>query len=295
MPHLLLSQRMNATNRGFSWLFWEAIEGAPYLIPLSLVGLAINLGRKRGHVIAPAAWFLTNVAVLANHRPLHPHYAPLLSIPLCWLAALGVEAALWAAALCLASVNNVNNVDSAAVRKTWLISLGIILMLVGSLLPILVQAALQIRGEIARITEFNSSDAADQQAVVARLQIYRDKTHWIFSDLPVYPFCAKLSVPPELAVITEKRIDSGLLSDTRLLDLLRRYHPEQMLIGRFRYSQTVSDYISDNYVKVWEGPAGDSMMQQFIVKNIATPLTAHQMVQKCQFHLVYSSADFYNK
>jgi hypothetical protein len=61
----------------------------------------------------------------------------------------------------------------------------------------------------------------------------RSKPAWVFSDRPIYTFQAGLVVPPPLAVSSGKRLFSGELSEDMLLDTLRTYRPEYVVLERY--------------------------------------------------------------
>jgi hypothetical protein len=78
------------------------------------------------------------------------------------------------------------------------------------------------------------------------LRRYKDQTHWIVTDLPMYAFRTDLLVPPEIAVISAKRYETGSFTDDDLLGILRKYQPEQVLLGRFDYP-SIDGYLDLNY------------------------------------------------
>jgi alpha-L-fucosidase len=63
-------------------------------------------------------------------------------------------------------------------------------------------------------------------------------------------------VPPEIAVISEKRFNSGNLTNDDLLTILQKYRPEQIVFARwterFKSDEKISAYIKENYSKTYE-------------------------------------------
>jgi hypothetical protein len=91
--------------------------------------------------------------------------------------------------------------------------------------------------------------------VIQLLLKQKNTTHWLFTDRPIYAFYAGLRVPPEMAVISYKRFNSGDLTSKELLAILQNYCPEQMVLGRW-VSQIKSDsnfmaYVNENYSKTY--------------------------------------------
>jgi 4-amino-4-deoxy-L-arabinose transferase-like glycosyltransferase len=268
-PHLL-EESLIKGRYGFGDLLSDTIDGAPYLVPLAVLGLGTNLYRRRWDAVVPAVWLTIASAVLFYHEPLRTHYVPLIGIPLCWLASFGIEATVWAAMLFLRGLMPAQSVGKATYRmlsaKSIAGAAAVIIMLVGALAPIAAQSILRIRYEIHPPPTAGVLSQLDDQAVVERLRIYKEQTHWVFSDLLIYPFCAGLAAPPELAVITEKRIATGFLSDDYLAQTLQRYRPEQILIGRFTYGPMAMDFINTNYVRIWQAPGN---LNQYVLRQIS--------------------------
>lgn len=92
---------------------------------------------------------------------------------------------------------------------------------------------------------------------------YRESTHWVFTDRPIYAFYANLPVPPEIAVMSYKRLNSGDLSLDDLLKILQTYHPEQIVLARWtqiiRSDSKISAYINKNYIKTYENQDSTSV------------------------------------
>ena len=62
-------------------------------------------------------------------------------------------------------------------------------------------------------------------------------------DVPIYGFYADLLVPPEIAVFSTKRIKTDQLTQNEIYELLLKYRPEQILIGRFKGFIYTSSYV----------------------------------------------------
>jgi hypothetical protein len=62
----------------------------------------------------------------------------------------------------------------------------------------------------------------------------------------MFAFRASLSVPPELAVLSKKRISTGYLTQAEIIEVIHRYKPEQILLERFIFPQVEAN-IESNY------------------------------------------------
>jgi hypothetical protein len=86
--------------------------------------------------------------------------------------------------------------------------------------------------------------------VIDKMNEYRDQTHWIMTDLPMYAFRVHKPVPPILATISQKRLSTGSLTDTDILTAMDEYRPEQVLIARFTIP-ALEDYLQKNYTLIY--------------------------------------------
>ncbi|PMB06056.1 glycosyl transferase family 39, partial [Fischerella thermalis CCMEE 5196] len=57
---------------------------------LAGIGIWAIISQKQKKGLLPLTWLITATLILLKHQPLWYHYYPLLSIPICWLAAYGV-------------------------------------------------------------------------------------------------------------------------------------------------------------------------------------------------------------
>jgi hypothetical protein len=74
-----------------------------------------------------------------------------------------------------------------------------------------------------------------EMQVVYEIQKYAPQTHWMATDLPMYAFRAGILVPPEMAVVSRKRLVAGDLPDQELVSIIRQYNPELVMLDRFDY------------------------------------------------------------
>lgn len=72
---------------------------------------------------------------------------------------------------------------------------------------------------------------------------------WIFTDHPFYAFQAGLAVPPEIAVLSRKSLETGIITQEMLAQVMRDYAPRFVLFERFTggYSPEVMDEIHAHY------------------------------------------------
>ena len=87
---------------------------------------------------------------------------------------------------------------------------------------------------------------ADKEAFLRKMIKFAPQTEWVVTDLPMYAFRAGLRVPPELAVFSLKRVETGNLAEAEVLATVIKYSPEQVLIGRFEFP-ALERYLDEHY------------------------------------------------
>ncbi|MGB7413197.1 MAG: glycosyltransferase family 39 protein [Thermosynechococcaceae cyanobacterium] len=186
----------------------------------------------------PMLWLLAAFLVLLWHRPLHFHYYLLLSIPLTWLAAVGIHEAIkrrqpktkerwlnlrWA------------TISGVAIFCLWFGAIGI---------PI---KSMVLLGE----GRYASWKSAQYFEALPQLLEYKEQTRWLFTDVLMYSFYADLPVPPEIAVFSSKRLTAGNLTIAEVEEIFKRYQPEQVLLGRFAEVKTALEpQLEQNYQRL---------------------------------------------
>ncbi|WP_278751196.1 hypothetical protein [Fischerella thermalis] len=103
---------------------------------------------------------------------------------------------------------------------------------------------------------------------------YKSLTNWVFTDNPMYAFYNDLIVPPEIAVISYKRINSGDLTFTKMLAILNKYHPEQVILTRWttqiKSEKSLMDYINANYSITYTNSIKTE--EHYVLKNLSKVL-----------------------
>jgi len=205
------------------------------------LALALILLRKQWRVMAfPLVFLGTSLTVHLCHCPYWDYYYLHLLLPMAWLSAHGISAALgWqpgAAFGHLGRVCRAMSLASAALILACLLGLG-----------------------GARLAE-NLSFLSEQVLVkddrlLSQIAKYREQTSWFFALDHNYIFHARLPVPPEILLIFPKRLWSGQLTKAAIVSCLQRYKPEQMVLEPgVETDPEWKGFIKDGYVPVyWDG------------------------------------------
>ncbi|MEM7128064.1 MAG: glycosyltransferase family 39 protein [Chloroflexota bacterium] len=223
-------------------------QQAPYLI-LAIIGSVWAIKNRAISALIPGIWLGTALVAFSIHRPLWYHHVLYLTVPLVWLCAYGIEA--WIRAVGRISIRR----DS----PPSLVAFALLLLLGGAFTGIIVLYPKPIP---SRVTEqFAFSQPYTTPVIVEKLiadsaTLPSEQPNWLFTDRPYYAFLANRLTPPELAVISRKRLTTGTLTPQMMLDVLVTYQPEAILLERFTYdlSPELMGIIERDYRLILEIP-----------------------------------------
>jgi 4-amino-4-deoxy-L-arabinose transferase-like glycosyltransferase len=206
---------------------------------LGFIGILAIFWKKQKNGIFPLIWLVAALLILLNHKPIWYHHYPLLAIPICWLAAYGV-----------ALVLEIFAKSWHQNLKLWDIKrLTFSCLVVGIMIFLIIATPPKSQGIPPKNLEL-------MQLVLK----YKDSTQWLFTDRPIYAFYANLPIPPEIAIMSYKRFNSGRLSSKEILTVLEKYRPEQIAFARWTYKiksdSKIRDYIDKNYSKTYTSQDG---------------------------------------
>jgi Dolichyl-phosphate-mannose-protein mannosyltransferase len=201
---------------------------------LAIVGIRI-LGNKQGwgHQI-PLLWLAIATIILLNHKPLWYHHYILLSIPLTWLASYAIALAISSGPEKFPSLSKLRHLAAG--------------------LCILCVIAIPIKLTVIQWQNLVFAKQSQEKfEIVQQVLDYKNKTKWLFTDNPIYAFYADLGVPPEIAVLSRKRVASGEVTREYLYNLIAKYQPEQVILERFpEVYEPLRPYLETNYLKIEE-------------------------------------------
>lgn len=86
--------------------------------------------------------------------------------------------------------------------------------------------------------------------VLAIMSDYADETDLLVTDRPMFAFRLGVSVPPELAMFSEKRLLADPSFRGQVLAVLREVNPEQVLLARFSLPE-IERRLNDGYERVY--------------------------------------------
>jgi hypothetical protein len=176
--------------------------------------------RRAKFPLFPTSWLLLALLTLFVHRPLWYHYYVLVSIPLTWISTFAFKE------IFLATRNryNIPHYKNDWQKKTKILFIFLIIGILSVPVKIVI-AQIEIHDLLRKSVDF--------QQAIPHIESYRQKTKWLFTDIPAYGFMTGIKVPPEIAVFSSKRIESGNLTISQMEKVINRYKPEQVVLGRF--------------------------------------------------------------
>lgn len=214
-----------------------AAEGAPAaagylrsewpLMAAALLGWLLAARDHRAPALHLGWWAVLAWAFLALNRPVWYHQLLLLTIPAALLASVAAGEGILA-------LPRIRRGPSGWDRWVFVRIAGLTLVAFYALSRIGPAAApLDLR--LPNLRPLAASDDAAESASLAVIMGYAEEARWMLTDRPMVAVHAGVPVPPDLAVISGKRLATGELTESDLLQALDRYRPELVVLGRFEF------------------------------------------------------------
>lgn len=184
------------------------------LAALAVAGAWSSLRGRHRLALYASLWAAIAFPVLLVHRPLWFHHLVLLTIP----------ASLFGAAALVAAWDLVARRTPAAWRPLHPAAQALALLMIVALVA---WQARWIRGLRVPASDQEKAALADQLRARAK------PGDIMLTDMPMCAFRAGLRVAPEAAVLSEKRLRTGSITEAELRNTLRRTRPAFVLFGRF--------------------------------------------------------------
>lgn len=199
------------------------------------VGAVWAIRRKRWMEVAfPTVLLGTLIIVHGLHRPWWNYYYLHFAVPLAWLGGWAVYETINVA------IGYFRTKGFALASQTSWKAVALCA----------VSAAVVARSESrleANFKQLSDSPKTNASAVLANMRRCAPVTHWVCAEDVIYPFHAQLKVPPELAVVMSKRFWSGQISGEQIVDLCRKYTPEQIMLPNGGPAGSWSEFLRSQY------------------------------------------------
>jgi hypothetical protein len=205
-------------------LHYHLREARPLII-LAVLGAIRVVQHKQRLLLYPLFWFLFGFVVLLFLQPIWYHHQLLVTIPAVTLASYALMGAWqW---LRERSAQALGEGQDRVFQVLAAVGLFILLF------------AFKPPSEFSYLSLPPTFEVgglgigARKDKMFATLVHYAAETEWIVTDKPMYAFRARIPVPPEIAVLSRKRLETGDITEARLIEIVTEYEPEQILIARF--------------------------------------------------------------
>lgn len=206
------------------FIIWQMILSDYDIALLALLGVILLIHQKKWQYLLPVLWLGLAITALVLYKPIWEHYYTLVSIPICWLAAISLSQLF-------AGIQKKKNFFF------WLTVAIIILVIV------------KIPGKYNRMLEsIQVETAPEEKRIVNLLLKYKKDIHWIFTDRPIFAFYADILVPPELVLTSDRRNFTDSITQDYFINKIDKYKPEIIILNELAYfSPSAISYIKDNY------------------------------------------------
>ncbi len=210
---------------------------------LAIIGTLYTVYTRRWLSLYLFAWMAAAYLLLAGHAPVWDHQQVLVTIPAAMLASIAISEGIRKLYYIL------RRDDSGPLEKQlapgWLAGAaiaGIILLVFTFRVP----QGLQFLSPLPSFRHSGLNLDPEQKQVLAIMQEYAPQTKLVVSDQLMFPFRTRLPVPPNLALFTSKRVETGELTEDEIIQTISRENPEQVLLSRFEYP-AVNAYLESDY------------------------------------------------
>lgn len=212
------------------------------LLVLGLVGGGYSLLDRKWTALPLLIWGAINYLLLTQLNPVWYHHSLLVTVPAALLAAMPVgDAFSWI----VLAVQERRFLDkSALLGAGMLVFVGILLY---PRFPVIASDFDLGFPNLSRGPKPESLDFIH----MAEMSELRGPDEVVVTDRPMFPFRMGKIVPPNLAVWSNKRFETGELTEAQVIEEIERWKPTQVLIGRYlapgiiQYLQENADYIRE--------------------------------------------------
>jgi hypothetical protein len=204
------------------------LQGSWTIITAAIIGTFAASWTQRWNALYLSAWMLVGYLSLRVTAPVWYHHQLLITVPAALLAGI--------------FIGELIEFLKGRHYKMDGLSLKILFFTIGAVCIIAFFATRtiailpQLDPKLPNIGGSIDSDS-DEFPVLALMSDYSSMTDLIITDRPMFAFRLGKEISPELAVISDKRIQSGALDEEAILEIIRNMNPEQILFGRYAFDQ----------------------------------------------------------
>ncbi|MFA5322390.1 MAG: hypothetical protein WC373_06910 [Smithella sp.] len=219
------------------------------LLFLALAGSIIAIRQHRWLLLYPVAWATVAAVILSQHNPVWTHQLLLVTVPAAMLVPSTLEA-FW-------------KLLKPPINKGFLNWRGAIIVLL--IILCFHDATKLVLRTQARYRVVKTKVVWNWQ-MAATMAMYAPQTRWVVTDRPMFAFRNGLLVPPGLAVLSDKRLQTSSL-EKQLPQIIRQVQPEQVALARFQWPQMLP-YLRQHYKLVFSAPGLSLFVRSDLVSRL---------------------------
>ena len=218
------------------------LQAAVPMLVLGFLGALMAIVNRKWLLLYPLAWAALAYILFSIYSPVFYHHQLLITIPMTMIAASGLGDGV-------SSLLRVRQFSDIVRFQTALGLLAVVSFIWVSTIyvPVLNSELMNT----PRLTDFNLRATPGKLAILRTMDEYADQTNWIVTDMPLYAFRVGKPVPPILATFSQKRLSTGSLTEADILNTMREYQPEQVMMARFRIP-ALEEYLQERYTLILE-------------------------------------------
>jgi 4-amino-4-deoxy-L-arabinose transferase-like glycosyltransferase len=230
------------SNRNANWTIANQIKvSLPFLL-LGWISAISLLIKKKWWALYPLAWMMVAYLMLSFNYPVWYHQQLLVTVP---TALLGAYAAVEGFELLKTALK--------ILQPHFPLTSHTILRIVSFLGILLIfmrfPEGFQVLNPLPSLSGSGLGLGIKDAETLSLMSNYAPQTNWVVTDSPMFAFRCRLPVPPNLAVISAKRIFAGLISEEEIIDTIRQYKPKQVLFTKHIFP-SVDQYLLENGYRI---------------------------------------------
>lgn len=211
-----------------------------FLLGFTIWGLLIAYQRQQWQLFYFGAWSIIAYLLLVQHRPVWYHQVLLWYVPAIAMVGYGMGEIIITGIRFGSRYFRFN--------QRLILTFFTLAVFYGAVLLIGEQAKTttkDIRYWCQACTKNVISSSIEGQFLTEIVQS-NSPTNWIVTDSPMFAFRAGIAVPPATAVLSRKQLETGNITNEKLINIIKKYQPEQIFFKRFPWSE-VTTYLQQNY------------------------------------------------
>lgn len=262
LSHWKAHQAISLQGHGYGFRIEDVFHEWTILVAVSLGVLKVWINRspaEHGTIFA-LTWLGSAFVMHLWHKPWWGYYSIHFHIPLAIVAAQGagwvIRRAWQDIALKPAPEASASPVDS---RPRWPFLPNVSAEVAAVVAAVVVSCWCGIRLPLflKEVAAIHGRETAAQNPFIPIIRQYADRAQWIYCNPNRVAFHGGVLQPPELVIMTYKRLVTGDLNRDKVFSMLRSYQPELLLLqrdGELQNKKLVHWLAEEQYVRaMWVG------------------------------------------